>query len=128
MQKLAYRIGNRLFGKSEYVLITCKLTEFILRHEAKYSAVVQCLISTSYNLKRLHFVCFVSSPIPSLLPMVQRKPPQAVWFYHCAPWFQMLRGVQESKNIDYARQHHIPHCWLPAKVLYTANSTKRLFG
>ena len=35
------------------------------------------------------------------------------------------RGVQESKNIDYAKQHHTPHCWLPAKVKYPANSTKR---
>ena len=35
------------------------------------------------------------------------------------------RGVQESKNIDYAKQHHTPHCWLPAKMMYLANSTKR---
>ena len=35
------------------------------------------------------------------------------------------RGVQESKDIDYAKQHHTPHCWLPAKVMYPANSTKR---
>ena len=35
------------------------------------------------------------------------------------------RGVQESMNIDYAKQHHTPHCWLPAKVMYPANSTKR---
>ena len=33
--------------------------------------------------------------------------------------------MQESKNIDYAKQHHTPHCWLPAKVMYSANSTKR---
>ena len=35
------------------------------------------------------------------------------------------QGMQESKNIDYAKQHHTPHCWLPAKVMYPANSTKR---
>ena len=35
------------------------------------------------------------------------------------------RGVQESKDVDYAKQHHSPHCWLPAKVMYPANSTKR---
>ena len=34
------------------------------------------------------------------------------------------RGVQESKNIDYAKQHHTSHCRLPAKVMYPANSTK----
>ena len=34
--------------------------------------------------------------------------------------------MQESKDIDYAKQHHTPHCWLPAKVMYAANSTKRL--
>ena len=34
--------------------------------------------------------------------------------------------MQESKDIDYAKQHHTPHCWLPAKVMYPANSTKRL--
>ena len=33
--------------------------------------------------------------------------------------------MQDSKNIDYAKQHHTPHCWLPAKVMYLANSTKR---
>ena len=37
MQKLAYKIGNLLAGKSEYLLITYKLTEFILRNEAKCS-------------------------------------------------------------------------------------------
>ena len=26
-------------------------------------------------------------------------------------------------NIDYTK-HHTPHCWLPAKVMYPANSTK----
>ena len=35
------------------------------------------------------------------------------------------RGEQESKNTDYAKQHHTPHCWLHAKVIYPANSTKR---
>ena len=35
------------------------------------------------------------------------------------------RGVQESKDIDYAKQHHTPHCWLPAKLKHPANSTKR---
>ena len=34
------------------------------------------------------------------------------------------RGVQESNNIDYAKQHHTPHCWLPAKVMYPVKSTK----
>ena len=24
--------------------------------------------------------------------------------------------MQESKDIDYTKQHHTPHCWLPAKV------------
>ena len=33
--------------------------------------------------------------------------------------------MQEIKNIHYAKQHHSPHCWLPAKVMYPANSTKR---
>ena len=37
----------------------------------------------------------------------------------------MRRGVQESNDIDYAKQHHTPHCWLPVKVMYPANSTKR---
>ena len=30
-----------------------------------------------------------------------------------------------KQNIDYAKQHHTPHCWLPAKVMYPANSTNR---
>ena len=81
-------------------------------------------------MKRLHFVCLVSSPIPSLLLMAQRDPPQAVWYHRVQSWSTMVyevlrRGVLESKNIDYARQHHTPHCWLPVKVMYPANSTKR---
>ena len=31
-----------------------------------------------------------------------------------------------KQNIDYATQHHTPHCWLPAMSMYPANSTKRL--
>ena len=30
-----------------------------------------------------------------------------------------------KQNIDYTKQHHTPHCWLHAKVMYPANSTKR---
>ena len=33
--------------------------------------------------------------------------------------------MQESKNVDYVKQHHTPHCCLPAIVMYPANSTKR---
>ena len=40
MQMFAYKIGNRLAGKSEYLLIKYKLTEFLFRIEAEYSAVV----------------------------------------------------------------------------------------
>ena len=29
-----------------------------------------------------------------------------------------------KQNIDYDKQHHAPHCWLPAKVMYPAISTK----
>ena len=35
------------------------------------------------------------------------------------------RDVQESNNIDYAKQHHTSHCWLPADVMYAASITKR---
>ena len=30
-----------------------------------------------------------------------------------------------KQNIKYTKQHHTPHCWLPAKVMYPTNSTKR---
>ena len=33
--------------------------------------------------------------------------------------------MQENKNIDYTGQHHTIRCYLPAKVMYSANSTKR---
>ena len=29
------------------------------------------------------------------------------------------------EKINYAKQHHTPHCWLPAKVMYPAISTIR---
>ena len=47
MQNLAYKFGNRLAGKSKYLLTTYKLTEFIFLIQAKYSAVMQSLILTS---------------------------------------------------------------------------------
>ena len=37
---LAHKSGNRLVGKIVYLSITYELTEFIIRKEAKYSAVV----------------------------------------------------------------------------------------
>ena len=30
-----------------------------------------------------------------------------------------------KQNIYYTKQHHTPHCWLPAKVIHPANSSKR---
>ena len=64
--------------------------------------------------------------------MVQRNPPQAVWNPIVLSWCTMVsevkrRGMQESINIDYAKQHHTPHCWLPAKVIYPANSNSNTF-
>ena len=41
MQKPDHKIGNRLVGRSDYLLITYKLTEFIFRIEARYSAIMQ---------------------------------------------------------------------------------------
>ena len=75
-------------------------------------------------------MCFVSSPIPSLLLMVQRNPRLAVWYHLVLSWCTMVsevkgRGMQESKNIDYAKQHHTHHLCLLAKVMYQAKSTKR---
>ena len=54
---------------------------------------------------------------------IHRRPCGITLFYHDSE--VKRRGVQESKNINYAKQHHTPHCWLPAKVMYPANSTLR---
>ena len=80
------------------------------------------------TIKTFHRFCNLSS-IPSMLLMVQRNPPHAVWYHLVLSWCTMVsevkrQGVQESKNIDYAK-HHTPLCWLPAKVMYPTNSTKR---
>ena len=32
-----------------------------------------------------------------------------------------------KQNINYAKQHHTPHCWLPAKVMLPTNSTKHFY-
>ena len=111
MPKLAHEIGNLLTAKSEYLLITNKLTELTFRIKAKYSAVVESLILTSEILQKLHFVCFVSSPIPLLLLTVQRNQAQTEWYHLDLSWCTMAsdvkrRGVLESKNIDYVKQHH----------------------
>ena len=78
---------------------------------------------TSYILKRLHFVYFFFSSLPWLLLMVLKKTTQAVWHHLVLSWCTMVsevkrRFVQESKNIDYAGQHHTPHCWLPDNVMF----------
>ena len=41
MPKLDHRMSNRLVGKSEYLLITYKLTEFIIRIEARYNVMLK---------------------------------------------------------------------------------------
>ena len=74
-------------------------------------------------MKRLHFVYFFFSSLPWLLLMVPLKTSQAVWHHLVLSWCTMVsevkrRFVQESKNIDYAGQHHTPHCWLPDNVMY----------
>ena len=63
-------------------------------------------------------------------PAAKRQLPFGSLFRHFIS-FIILRHVQErgenvqqSKNIDYAKQHHTPHCWLSAKVMYLANSAK----
>ena len=58
MLRLAYKIGNRLVGKSEYLLITYKLTEFILRIETRYSVVVHSLIFCFLNHEKTTFCVF----------------------------------------------------------------------
>ena len=63
--------------------------------------------------------------------MVQREPSQAVLYPLALSWCAMVseaksRGVPQ-KIIDYAKQLHTPYCWLPAKVMYPMNSTKRFF-
>ena len=30
-----------------------------------------------------------------------------------------------KQNKDYAKQHHTPHCWMPAKVMYPTNLANR---
>ena len=80
------------------------------------------------KLCAIQMLCY--SPIPSLLLMDQKNPPQAVWHHLvlscCTMVFEAKRrGVKKCKNIDYVTQRHTPHCWLPAKMMYPANSTKR---
>ena len=50
-------------------------------------------------MKRLHFPCFVSSPNPSLLLMVQRNPPQAVWYHLALSWCNMTTDVEARRAI-----------------------------
>ena len=41
---------------------------------------------------------------------------------HCFRNKKARRAI--NQDIDYPKQCHIPHCWLSAKVMYPANSTK----
>ena len=70
-----------------------------------------------------------SCSISSRLPMVQREPPQAVWRQLAQSFCTILSEVEarraRKQNIDCAKRHHTRHCWLPAKVVYPANSSKR---
>ena len=42
-------------------------------------------------------------------------------------WCTMVSEIEarraKKQNIHYPKQHHTPHCWLPANVMNPANST-----
>ena len=74
-----------------------------------------------YNIVKDYILC---ASLLLLLLMVLWETLQALWYHlplsSCTMLFEVKRqGMQESK------QHHTPHCWLPAKVMYPAKSTKR---
>ena len=86
--------------------------------------VVRCSHVIGPTLQKTFF-----SYISTLLLMVEREPPHAVWYHLalscCTMTSEVKRqGEQKKENIDYAKQHHTPHCWLPAKVMYSSNSAK----
>ena len=118
MQKFAYKISNRLVGKSEYLLIKYKHTEFISRIEPN----IQCSCAKFdfyfLNLEKTTFCvpCFFYSFTAS------DGSEEFTAGHLVSPCSSMMHRGLRSKN--YAKQHHTPHCWLTAKVKYPANSTK----
>ena len=116
MQNLAYKIGNRLAGKSEYLLNTYQLTEFIFRIEAKCSAVVSSMNLTSYlNLENTTFCVLRFFSYTFTASDGSEESTATVWYHLVLSWCTMVsevkrRGAHESKNINYAKQHHTPHC------------------
>ena len=74
-------------------------------------------------LEKTTFCVLFFSSLPWLLLMVLKKTTHAVWHQLVLSWCTIVsqvkkRFVQDSKAIDYVRQHHTPHCWLPDNVMY----------
>ena len=78
-------------------------TPFLLQTSSScHEEEVRCCHVIGPTLLKTTFVRIVSSSIPSMLLMVLREPPQAVWYHLALSWCTMVsevkrRGVKEKK-------------------------------
>ena len=72
----------------------------------------------------------IGSSISSWLLIVYVEPAQTVWCYLALTWSVKFQEYWDEACMKtkcrLRQQHHASHSWLPAKVMYSANSTKCL--
>ena len=106
-----------------YLLIKYNLTEFMFELRLNTVQLFKVWIWLRISWRDYILCTSFFSSLPWLLLMVPKKTTQAVWHHLVLSWCTMVsqvkkRFVQDSKEIDYDKQHHTPHCWLPDNVMY----------
>ena len=105
--------------------------DFVILNLEKTTFYVLCFFSysfTAFDYSEESTAVVWYHLVLSLYTMVSEVDRRDVWCHLVLSWCTMVseverRDVQESRNIDYAK-HHSPHCCLPTKVMYPADSSK----
>ena len=81
------------------------------------------LLRTTFSAHRFIFYPFTATDGSLGNTAGRVKSPRSIMVHHCFRSKEVRRA--RKQNIDYGKQHYTPHCWLPSKVMYPENSTKR---
>ena len=95
----------------------------LLQHMVQCSHVIcSTLLETTLCAHRFYFYSFTFSDGSEGTIADRVFSPRYVLVHH---GFRSNETKNARKqNIEYAKQHHTLHCWLPANVMYPANATK----
>ena len=98
-----------------------------LRHLHRFISMLLTNAACRRNLNIMpHLTTFCCCVMLLLLIIYVYNKSQKQQIYHTNTMHNKKARRARKQNIDYAKQHHTPHCWMPSKVMYPANSTKSL--